>query len=102
MKFYWTTRSIPELTQLPTEERKKVWQYHSCRCFQHRETWIGVLVIILLTLSGWLLGAVLTEDAIQKKAWKEVLGMFGGIVGSLLFMQIVVGVVRKRIRASRK
>lgn len=63
---------------------------------------MGVLVVILLTLGGWLAGGFMTDDKVLRKVWRESLGMLGGIVGALVLMQIVVSVVRHRIRASRQ
>lgn len=79
-----------------------MWRYHSRQSFGHHETWMGVLVVILLTLGGWLAGGFMTDDKVLRKVWRESLGMLGGIVGALVLMQIVVSVVRHRIRASRQ
>lgn len=95
MKIYWSLKSIPELAEIPTKQRKEIWR----RCLRkaHRNwwTWLGV-VGPAACIGG--VSAVLVDIISGNHAAAILLaGLIGGIAGLISF-QIQVRTVRAYIR----
>ena len=44
MRLYWTLNSIPEYTQVPEPERKRLWRDSYRRIWGHWQTWLALIV----------------------------------------------------------
>ena len=52
MNIYWTLKSIPEMELLTRDERRKAWSFSSIRTYKHWETWVGLVILMLITGLG--------------------------------------------------
>ncbi|WP_313715285.1 hypothetical protein [Atlantibacter hermannii] len=85
MRIYWTLKSIPELSNLQVQERRKRWKRVYKSCFRHWETWAG------LTLGGLLAG-------LGSYFYTFPGSFIGGFIGGSIYFQIVVYVALKYYR----
>ena len=68
MNIYWTLKSVPELSGLPSGERGRVWRAVSLKTFRHWEVWVALVVPMGL---GVFLGNILSQP-------------IGGMIGAAL------------------
>lgn len=91
MTIYWTSKSIPELSSLPKNERRARWQKVYAKCFRHWQTWLGVIACGLLAAAASRFG-----DSFDIGILGATLGGgIGGGIGGLIFSQVVIRVARK-------
>jgi hypothetical protein len=97
MKTYLTLKSIPELTDLPGEERLRLWRKHALKAFRHRKTWIGFVIYATIMIAGCIV-------SLQMHPWIP----FGYVVaGSIcgasfwIFLQFWVSAVRMYLKEER-
>ncbi len=76
MQIYWTKKSIPELSQLPASERKRLWRQSYKDALHERDSKIGIVVVALLSGIGSML-------------FGPVGAGIGGGIGGLIFGQII-------------
>lgn len=85
MKIYWTLKSIPEFSQLSSDERGRRWRSAYQSVFRHWETWAGLALIGFLGAAG-----------------SHFFGALGAIVlagtGGFMYGQITIYVARKYYR----
>jgi len=87
MQIYWTLKSIPELSGLPSGERGRVWRTAYWKIIRHWQYWASLLGIGLCVK----IGAMLIGN----------LGAYiGGVVCALIHVQVVVHLARPYIRAA--
>ncbi len=89
MKIYWTIKSIPELSNLPDEERRRIWRRCWAKASGNWKTWIELCALCsTLALFTWFFG----------RTWGLLGGIIGGIiVGSVLGLIWAQVVIRKTI-----
>ncbi len=98
MRWYWSVTSLPELADLPADQR---WQ-HSRRCYwsilRHWQVWAAMLVAGVFPLGGVLAGGYLLTQSL----WTALLGLAIGCgVGGFFFLQIACAYLRPHLRAER-
>jgi hypothetical protein len=79
MEFYWTIKSIPELSKLHDEERKAIWRSCWVKASRNWKTRVEVLLI-------W--GVVFFCAGFSARTW----GLWGGITGGII-VGAVMGIV---------
>jgi len=90
MPIYWTNNSIPELAELPIEERNAVWRSHYNLAFRHWQTWLGLLICGLCAVAGGFLGVAIGS---------KYLGLaIGGGIGGFIFGQVLISQIRPYLR----
>src|SRR5215475_3779534 len=52
MRIYWSLKSVPELSDLPSEERRRVWRAAYWKTARHWQFWAGLVGIGLFTFIG--------------------------------------------------
>jgi hypothetical protein len=55
MQIYWTMKSIPELSQLPSGERSRLWRQCYKEAMHERQSKIGLIIVGLLAGIGAML-----------------------------------------------
>ncbi|WP_416414347.1 hypothetical protein [Pantoea sp. App145] len=85
MKIFWSLRSIPELSQLPSKECGKRWNEVYALTFRHWETWAGLALCALLCGMG-----------VKFFGIPGVIIM--GAIAGFLYSQVVIHVARKYYR----
>lgn len=94
MRIYWTIKSIPELSGLPREVRKKNYNEALRRLKTHRAFWAGGLVYIAVLLSvSYLLEMLYTGD--KSGPWSFLRLIIATIPASLIWTQINIHLLRK-------
>ena len=94
MKIYWTIKSIPELSQLPDEERKAIWRRCCARATGNWKTWIEFLV--LCTTFFYCTGFFARTWGL----WGAVSGsIIVGSVAGVIWVQVVIRKTIPHIRA---
>ena len=86
MQIYWTLRNIPELSELPSEEMRRVWGAAFWKTARHWQFWVSLVGIGLCTLIG---GHI----------YDRIGGYIGGVVGAFIFSQVQIHLARPYIRA---
>jgi hypothetical protein len=86
MNIYWTLKSVPELSGLPSRERGRVWRAVSLKTFRHWEVWVALVVPMGL---GVFLGNILSQP---------IGGMSGAAIGGFVFSQVAVHFTRPYLR----
>ncbi|XZG70382.1 hypothetical protein ACTSKR_00595 [Chitinibacteraceae bacterium HSL-7] len=87
---YWTLARVPELSGLPRNERLRRWRAAYRRTFGHWQTWLALLMCVILSAcAGWL-GLTFGSSTLAL-----VFGALGGGLGGLLFSQIAIRVARR-------
>jgi hypothetical protein len=86
MRFYWSLRSIPELAQLPANERGRAWREASREAM--RTTSVKAALILVGVLAG--LGTML---------FGIVGAAIGGGIGGLIFGQLATDRARPHLKA---
>jgi hypothetical protein len=87
MRFYWSYKSLPELSALPEAERWAAWRRAHRQAYEHWQTWAGNLTLIPLVWGGWWLGSLVGHEEI------------GGIIGALISCAISTQVVFRMARS---
>lgn len=87
MRIYWRLGSVPELENLPREERGRAWRRAYGKTFRHWQTWAGVIACGACAATGGAIGATFGLPMIGA-------GIGGGI-GGFIFSQIVIHVARR-------
>jgi hypothetical protein len=83
---YWTLKSIPELSQLSSKERRLTWRQAYPRTYRHWQTWVGLAACGACAYFGCRLGFVFGHP---------VLGAaIGGGIGGFIFSQASIYVAR--------
>jgi hypothetical protein len=92
MKIYWTIKSIPELSNLPDEERKTIWR--RCWAKASRKTWIELCILSVFVGFCMALGI---------RIWGHWVGIFittiAGFVLGFIWVQLVIRKTIPYIRA---
>ena len=96
MKIYWTTRSIPELAEVPAGERELVRRTTFWRAFRHWQTWLALFSYYASVFVGISLGAHWGQGRLLP--FLLIAGAVTGI-GWLVFAQVVIGYMRPYIRS---
>ena len=105
MKLYLTLKSIPELSELPPEERQIAW--HECRgkALRHWEAWAGTLAAMMLGIG---VGVVTLEVTLAISPFSRSVTYFGSgficggvIVGVANFLRelVIASLVRPYLKA---
>lgn len=85
MRLYWTLKSIPELSQISSQERGRRWRIVYKSAFRHWETWVGLALIVFFVATG-----------------SHFFGAIGATLmaalGGFIYGQIVIFVARKYYR----
>ena len=75
MQIYWTLKSIPELSGLPSEERMRVWRAAYWKTKRHWQFWAGLVGLGLCAGISTHIGGVIGAGV-------------GGFVGAFIFSQV--------------
>jgi hypothetical protein len=88
MKIYWTLKSIPELSGLPSGERGRVWRAAHWKMMRHGhwQYWAGLVAFYLCLKIG-------------EHIYDRIGGYIGVAVGSFIFSQVSIHLARPYIRA---
>lgn len=87
MNVYWHLKNVPELSQLPPEERLRRWRRVYPKTFRHWETWAGFLVLFVGVSLGRYIGGSYGHTFIG--------GLVGGIIGANVLWQTAINVARR-------
>ena len=90
MQFYWSLKSIPELSGLSSIERKRAWRAACWRSHLHWQTWASLVGIGLFMMIGSHLGALIGEQFIG--------GLIGTGAGGFVFGQVSTEFARPYLR----
>jgi hypothetical protein len=99
---YWSLRSIPELSDLPRAERRRLWRECWWKVLGHWQVWLVFLVGLLGLLGGTVLVpflALACEFGLPL-ALLLVSGVWGSLFGFLL-NQVSIPLARPYLRAAR-
>jgi hypothetical protein len=88
---YWILRSIPELSQLSSEERRLTWWQAYPRTYRHWEAWVGLAACGACTYIGFRLGFVFGHP-------RPGIAIGGGI-GGLISSQACIYVARMHYKS---
>jgi hypothetical protein len=102
MKIYWSLESIPELSGLTEEERKKIWRSCRWKIFQHPPVYLALVIFGICPIIGHWLGLTLSSlwslEAIPSMVI-TLLGFGIGIgVGGFIYGQISTIYIRPYMR----
>jgi hypothetical protein len=97
MQIYWSLKSIPELSGLPSEERRRLWHAALWKTTRHWQVWAATFVILFITAMA------------QTMAQKLLIGMgyrfgqgigyaIGGGVGWAIYWQVLSHFARPYLR----
>jgi hypothetical protein len=78
MQFYWSLKSIPELSGLSLSERRRAWRAAYCQSYNHWQTWVSVVGVGLFMMIGSTLGARIGHQSIG-----ELIGWAPGALSSV-------------------
>jgi hypothetical protein len=102
MRVYWSLRSIPELTDLPRAERRRLWRQCWGKVLGHWQVWLAFLAGALGLPAGAFLAAWLVSAA--GFAWSPAVILAGGVWGSaygFILNQVSIPLARPHLRAAR-
>lgn len=91
MTFYWTLKSIPELSAEEPSERRRLWRAAVSKAHRHWQPWLALFGIWLVTFlaSGW--GTRL--------GYPVAGGMVGAFIGSIPYQLVINNLARPYLRA---
>ena len=95
MDFYWSTKAIPELKSLESQERSRLWRAGYDRCLKGRlfwATWISFLAFCFICSVG---SRMIADDTVTR----IVLGCIGFGLGGIIVWQVVFHCTRQHIAA---
>src|SRR5687767_7461066 len=103
MPVYWSLRSVPELSDLPRAERRRLWR----RCwpqsaFRHWQTWAALLACGLSPLLGGWVGAWVGSQFGARFLGGLLGAGVGGGIGGFVVGQVGTAVLRPYLRAERE
>lgn len=101
MKLYWSLRSIPELSDLPRAEQRRLWRECWWKVIRHWQVWLVFLVGFLGILGGAVLVVALACDFGLPLALILVSGV-GGSLFPFLLNQVSIPLARPYLRAARE
>jgi hypothetical protein len=87
MNVYWHLKNVPELSQVPREERRRRWRRVYPKTFHHWETWAGLLVLVAGISLGRHIGTSYGHTFIG--------GVIGGYFGGAVLWQTALYVARR-------
>ena len=87
MNVYLDLKNVPELSQLPREERRRRWRRVYPKTFRHWETWAGFLVLFVSVGLGSQIGASYGHTFIGS--------LVGCIVGANVLRVTAINVARR-------
>ena len=91
MQIYWSIKSVPELTGLPSAERHRVWRAGFWKAHRHWQVWAVVASYGLLIPIGGSLGAL---------AGSQGIGSLVAVgLGGFLYSQVVTEFARPYFRS---
>jgi hypothetical protein len=103
MQIYWTSLSFPELSKLPSDERRRILGRCGPQTFRHWQTWVALCVALQCVWIAACLGWFLTSGSWAGPWSGAVLGaLVGSAVGGALLGQVKGSLVRPYIRAELK
>lgn len=88
MPIYWTAKDIPELSQLPANERALAWRSVYRKTFRHWQTWAGLFACCACTIIGMYVSNPFGYHAVVGAA-------LGAGLGGFLFSQSTIYVARR-------
>ncbi len=87
MRFYWSYKSLPELSALPVAERRAAWWRAVWQAKERWQTWAAYLLFIPLVFAGRWIGSLVGHEEI------------GAAVGVLISVTISGQVVFRMARS---
>ena len=87
MPIYWSLKSIPELSNLPSNARVRVWQRVYRKTFLHWQTWLGLIACGICAGIGSYLGGIVGSSLAG--------AAIGGGIGGFVFSQASIHVARR-------
>lgn len=96
MRFYWSLKSIPELSELPRAERGRRWRAVSWKTFRHWQTWVSLAGLALYSAIGVYLGALIDPSTTSQIIGGAIAGGFGGFI----YGQVITVMARPYLRSS--
>jgi len=91
MQFSWSLESIPELSELSSEERSRVWWAACWKAHRHWQAWIGFVGLCLCAYFGMTLGNMIGLP---------FTGIWAGVaIGGAIYWQVLVQLKRPYLRA---
>jgi len=86
MQLYWSLKSIPELADLPADERGRLWRAAFWRTFRHWELWVAFIVLNACAYVGSWLGSQVGHPSIGS--------IVGAALGGYIFGHVVIELAR--------
>ena len=80
MQFYWSLKSIPELSGLPRAERGRRWRSVCWKTFRHWQTWASLAGLAMCSALGTYLGALIDPSTTSLIISSAIAGGLGGLV----------------------
>jgi hypothetical protein len=96
MQTYWTSKDIPELSQLPPLERRRILRHCAPMTFRHWETWAALFGCAVCAATGWYLGWIFGSGG-WAAPW--VGAGLGAAIGGAILGQVKGSMVRPYVRA---
>jgi hypothetical protein len=87
MQIYWSLKDIPELSALPSEERRRVWWASYLKITRHWQFWASLVGIFFLCVQ---IGDMLIDHRIG--------GLIGAVVSGFILRQVSMHLARPYIR----
>jgi hypothetical protein len=103
MKVYWSLESLPELSDLPHAERRRLWRECWWKVLDHWQVWVVYLVGCLGIYGGMFVAAWLSLAV--GLGWVLALlivGLVWGSIFSFLLNQVSFPLARPYLRALRE
>ena len=91
MQLYSSLKSIPELADLPADERRRLWRAAFWRTLRHWQLWVALLFPVAGSYVGSWLGSQVGHPSIGS--------MVGAASGGFIFGHVVVELARPYLRA---
>jgi hypothetical protein len=99
MQFYWSLKSIPELSGLPPRERRRIWRAAYWKTFRHWQIWAAGIAILLFTLIGSWIDREWISPALVSPDRQTLIGaLIGTFLGGSIFTQVTSHLARPYIR----
>jgi len=90
VKIYRSMQSVPELSGVPTSERRRLEKSAWWKAHRHWQTWLALLGALLLICIGIVLGGHSGNEKLG--------GMVGAGLGKLIYLQVVIHFGRRCLR----
>jgi len=92
MRIYWTLKSIPELAELPPDQRRRRWREAYLEAFHYWPMWAATVAVALGAGLGSYLGSL--------AGWQLAGGVVGAAVGSFPASVVMTEMVRHHLRVT--